>query len=148
MDAIQKKFDERKSLIYLRTEEDARRTRGVRGREEQADRDKRHLRANWPKLQKDQLRRRAGEQTAKNDAFQFDEPQGKIRNRLAEGIVEIDIGSAASVKPGLTFTVLPSDFPEKGRQSRMRVFRIPDERGITRMSRGSWRRRRSKSSRC
>ena len=70
------------------------------------------------------------EQTGKTDAFQFDEPQGKVRNRLAEGIIEIDIGSAARVKPGLTFTVLPSDFPEKGRQSRMRVFRIPDERGI------------------
>jgi len=29
----------------------------------------------------------------------------------------------------LTFTVLPSDFPEKGRQSRLRTYRVPNERG-------------------
>jgi hypothetical protein len=65
----------------------------------------------------------------KRDAFQFDEPQGKVLRRLPEGILEINIGSSALVQPGLTFTVLPNDFPEKGRQSRMRVFRVPNERG-------------------
>jgi len=67
---------------------------------------------------------------AKQDVFQFDEPQGKILRRLVENnVVEIDLGSAALVRPGLTFTVLPYDFPEKGRQSRMFVERVPDERG-------------------
>lgn len=63
------------------------------------------------------------------DPLQFDQPQGRITNRLANNIVEIDLGTNARVLPGLTFTVLPSDFPEKGRQSRMKVFRAPDQRG-------------------
>jgi hypothetical protein len=63
------------------------------------------------------------------DAFVFDEPQGKILRKLPEGVVELNIGSAAGVRPGLTFTVLPSDFPEKGRQSRMRMLRAPDGKG-------------------
>jgi hypothetical protein len=63
------------------------------------------------------------------DVFQFDEPQGKILRRVGDDIVEIDLGSSALVRPGLTFSVLPIDFPEKGRQSRMRLVRVPDERG-------------------
>ncbi|QJW94123.1 hypothetical protein [Frigoriglobus tundricola] len=59
----------------------------------------------------------------------FDEPQGKIVRRLPEGVVEINLGSAAGVRPGLTFTALPPDFPEKGRQSRMRALRQPDGKG-------------------
>jgi hypothetical protein len=55
-----------------------------------------------------------------------------VIRRLPEGIIEIDIGSTAHVREGLTFTVLPSDFPEKGRQSRIRTYRVPDERGIYR----------------
>jgi hypothetical protein len=66
---------------------------------------------------------------AKVDPFQFDEPQGKIVKRLPDGLVEIDLGSAAGVKPGLTFSVLPYDFPQKGRQSRMQQTRVPDGRG-------------------
>jgi regulator of replication initiation timing len=58
----------------------------------------------------------------------FDEPQGKILRKLPEGVVELNIGSAAGVLPGLTFTVLPPDFPEKGRQSRVRMLRVPDGR--------------------
>lgn len=65
----------------------------------------------------------------KQDTFQYDEPQGKVVRRLSPDVVEIDLGSDALVRPGLTFTVLPNDYPEKGRQSRMREFRIPDERG-------------------
>lgn len=61
--------------------------------------------------------------------FQYDEPQGKILRRPEPSVVEINIGSNALLKPGLTFTVLPYDFPERGRQSRMRVMRIPDEKG-------------------
>jgi len=59
----------------------------------------------------------------------FDEPQGKVLRKLPEGVVEINLGSAAGVRPGLTFTVLPPDFPEKGRQSRMRMLRQPDGKG-------------------
>jgi hypothetical protein len=61
--------------------------------------------------------------------FTYDEPQGKILRKLPEGVVEINLGSAVGVKPGLTFTVLPNDFPAKGRQSRMRMLRVPDGRG-------------------
>jgi hypothetical protein len=64
------------------------------------------------------------------DPLQYDEPQGKILRRLPNNVVEIDLGSSALVNPGLTFTVLPLDFPEKGRASRLREFRDPDERGI------------------
>lgn len=64
------------------------------------------------------------------DPLQYDEPQGKILRRLPNNVVEIDLGSSALVNPGLTFTVLPLDFPEKGRASRLREFREPDERGI------------------
>jgi hypothetical protein len=70
--------------------------------------------------------------TRQQEAFQNDEPHGRILRRLPEGIVEINIGSDALVRPGLTFTVLPYDFPEKGRQSRMRVTREKDERGVYR----------------
>lgn len=63
------------------------------------------------------------------DAFVFDEPQGKILRKLPDGVVEINLGSAVGVRPGLTFTILPTDFPEKGRSSRMRMLRMPDGRG-------------------
>ncbi len=68
---------------------------------------------------------------AKNQVnqFAFEEPQGKILRRPEPGIVEVNLGSADLVRPGLTFTVLPNDYQEKGRQSRVRVMRIPDERG-------------------
>ena len=64
------------------------------------------------------------------DPLQFDEPQGRIVRRLPNNLVEIDLGSSVLVNPGLTFSVLPIDFPEKGRQSQLRQFRIPDERGF------------------
>jgi hypothetical protein len=66
---------------------------------------------------------------AQNNSFSYDEPQGKILRRPEPDIVEINIGSNDHVRPGLTFTVLPYDFQEKGRQSRMKMMRIPDERG-------------------
>src|SRR5262249_11738365 len=62
----------------------------------------------------------------KQDVFVYDEPQGKILRRLPDGIVEINLGSNALVRQGLTFTVLPHDFPEKGRQSRMFRLRQPN----------------------
>ena len=59
-----------------------------------------------------------------------------VRNSIADGvsyaiaagngnIVEINLGSDALVRPGLTFTVLPSDYPEKGRQSPVRDRALP-----------------------
>lgn len=63
------------------------------------------------------------------DQFQADQPQGKVLRRLSDGTIEIDLGSAARVQQGLVFSILPADFPEKGRQSRMKVYREPDARG-------------------
>jgi hypothetical protein len=77
----------------------------------------------------DQIREISRKIAEKQDAFVYDEPQGKILRRLPDNIVEIDLGSNALVRPGLTFTVLPSDFPEKGRQSRIFRIRVPNERG-------------------
>jgi len=79
-------------------------------------------------LRDNQILQQKTEAKAKAE-FTYDEPQGKILRKLPEGVVEIGIGSAANVRPGLTFTVLPPDFPEKGRQSRMRMLRVPDGRG-------------------
>ena len=53
------------------------------------------------------------EANGEKDPFQYDLPQGKIIRRRPDNILEINIGSNAPVKPGLTFTVLPSDFPER-----------------------------------
>lgn len=82
-------------------------------------------------LEKDNsaLQQRVTRAEGGKDTFVFDEPQGKILRKLPEGVVEINIGSTAGVRPGLTFTVLPTDFPEKGRASRMRMLRVPDGRG-------------------
>ncbi len=65
----------------------------------------------------------------RRDVFEYDQPLGKILRRLSNNIVEIDLGSRDLVRPGLTFVVLPDDFPSKGRQSRLRRVRVPDERG-------------------
>ena len=62
------------------------------------------------------------------DPLQFDEPQGKITGRL-DNMVYIDLGSNVGVTRGLTFTVLPYDYPEKGRSSQIRSIRVADDRG-------------------
>jgi hypothetical protein len=80
-------------------------------------------------LQIDNRQLQARIQDREKETFTFDEPQGKILRKLPEGVVEINLGSAAGVLPGLTFTVLPPDYPEKGRQSRVRMLRVPDGRG-------------------
>jgi hypothetical protein len=94
------------------------------------------LTARIRKLDKDILELQANNQilldrlgATKTDKFNYDEPQGKILRKLADGVVEINLGSAVNVRPGLTFTVLPSDFPEKGRQSRLKLIREPDGKG-------------------
>jgi hypothetical protein len=78
---------------------------------------------------KDRVQSLTAKLETKVDPFQFDEPQGKVAKRLPERMVEIDLGRAAGVQPGLTFSVLPYDFPQKGRQSRMQMVRVPDGRG-------------------
>lgn len=72
-------------------------------------------------------------QETKKKGEQFnDEPLGKILRRLPDNTVEIDIGSSDKAMAGLTFSVLPADFPVKGYQSRVQVFRVPDDRGVFR----------------
>lgn len=93
---------------------------------------------NEKRLLKEDVERLQGEATALRtkiqppDPLQHDEAQGRILRRLPNNVVEIDLGSNALVTPGLTFSVLPLDYPEKGRQSRLREFREPDERGVYR----------------
>src|SRR5262249_5100436 len=48
------------------------------------------------------------------DPLKYDQAQGKILRRLGENVVEIDLGFNDRVREGLTFSVLPSDYPEKG----------------------------------
>ncbi len=86
--------------------------------------------------QKEDIDRLKGENTSlvgkikPPDPLQYDEAQAKVIRRLDNNVVEIDIGSSALVTPGLTFSVLPIDYPEKGKASRLREFREADERGI------------------
>lgn len=70
-----------------------------------------------------------GRNAGGSSVFKFEEPQGKITRRNADGTVEIDLGDNARVREGLTFTVLPLDYPEKGQQSRMKMVRVPDGKG-------------------
>ncbi len=63
------------------------------------------------------------------DPLKFDEPQGKVTRRLGDNVVEIDVGSSDRVREGLTFSVLGSDYPALGEQSRMKKIRVPDGRG-------------------
>ena len=58
----------------------------------------------------------------KLDPFQFDKPQGKIIRRTGN-IVEIDLGSADNLRAGLTFSIMPSDTPQRGFEARLRQFR-------------------------
>ena len=128
LDDIRKKYDDRKA-VFATTEQNSRNTiTELEEKNTKANRSLKQLEGQLDEVQK-QLVENTVKLLEKRDAFQFDEPQGKIKRRLPDGIVEIDIGSNAHVQPGLTFSVLPSDFPEKGRQSRMRIFRERNERG-------------------
>jgi hypothetical protein len=129
LDAEIKKFEARKVLFTqaeAKSRKDIDELNDEKGKLEREDKRKKEL---IGALQ-EQISIQAAELARRQvNAFQFEEPQGKILRRLPEGVVEINIGSSSFVRPGLTFTVLPNDFPEKGRQSRIRVMRIPDERG-------------------
>lgn len=63
------------------------------------------------------------------DPLKYDTAQGRITRRNNDGTIEVDLGSNDRVREGLTFSVLPSDYPVKGEQSRMREIRVPDGRG-------------------
>ena len=128
LEEIRKKYDDRRKEYQLSEEKSRTTITQLDDEKQKSDRVQKQLKDQLDEVQK-QLVENTVKLLAKRDAFQFDEPQGKILRRLAEGIVEINLGSIAHVHQGLTFTVLPSDFPEKGRQSRMRKFRVPNERG-------------------
>jgi hypothetical protein len=128
LDDIQKKYDERKAEFAVQQKQERDKNVALEDENIRANRAAKQLKDQLDEVQK-QLVENTVKLLAKRDAFQFDEPQGKITRRLPEGIVEINIGSNAHVREGLTFTVLPSDFPEKGRQSRMFKIRVPNERG-------------------
>ncbi|HVK12529.1 MAG TPA: hypothetical protein VM597_27515 [Gemmataceae bacterium] len=53
------------------------------------------------------------------DPFAHDAPHGKIVGKRSN-IVDIDLGSADNVRPGLTFSVQPHDAPTAGLMSRVR----------------------------
>src|SRR5262249_44732589 len=66
-----------------------------------------------------QLKRAEERNDTRIDAFQGDKPHGKIIGKH-QNIVDINLGSADNVHTGLTFSVQPSDTPERGMTSRMK----------------------------
>jgi hypothetical protein len=75
---------------------------------------------------KDLNSRIAAKDAEKEDLFPFDTPKGSIDVRR-QNIVEINLGSADNVKPGLTFNVMPIEVKERGLQSRTRTITIGDQ---------------------
>lgn len=57
--------------------------------------------------------------TNTQDPYQYDRPHGKII-RKSGNVVDIDIGSADNVRPGLTFSVFSGDTPTVGFRDRLR----------------------------
>lgn len=94
-----------------------------------ADREFRRAQAKITELQQDNQRLLQESSKGNRETLAFEEPQGKILRKLPDGVYEINLGSTAGVRQGLTFTVQPRDFPEKGRESRMRSVRVPDGKG-------------------
>lgn len=103
---------------------------GIRQREEQIDQLKNEInRKNDDIAKLNETLNNLNAKLPKQDPFAYDEPQGRITGRPEDQIVEINIGSNAHVQAGLTFTVLPADFPQKGRISRVMKLRLPDDHG-------------------
>ena len=63
----------------------------------------------------------------RDDPFAYEKHHGKITGRK-DNIVYLDIGSSSKVRPGLTFTVQPSDTPERGIDTRKTERILPDGR--------------------
>lgn len=59
-----------------------------------------------------------------------DRPHGKILSKR-DGTVTINLGSADNVRPGLTFTIQPSDTETRGIDSRKELRRLPTGEQIT-----------------
>jgi hypothetical protein len=66
-----------------------------------------------------QVRKAEEKEESTVDPFRYDKPHGKITGKQGN-LVNIDLGSADNVRPGLTFSVQPSDTPDRGLQSRTR----------------------------
>ena len=66
---------------------------------------------------RDLLGRLEGELEASEDPFSFDNPHGEVTS-VSGNLITINIGSAANVHAGLTFSVQPSDTPTTGLQAR------------------------------
>jgi hypothetical protein len=74
---------------------------------------------------------------ATEDPFAFDKPQGKIISRK-DKVVEINLGSADNVKPGLRFSIQPSDTVTRGLGTRLKPMKTDDGSTVMRiMSKGS-----------
>ncbi len=126
--AIAKRFDDRTKQFTANEAKAREEYTNISDEKQKVERQNKVLDDSVRKTQ-DQLKILTKELVKKQDTFQYDEPQGKVVRRLSDDVVEIDIGETDLVRPGLTFTVLPNDYPEKGRQSRMREFRVPNEHG-------------------
>ena len=69
--------------------------------------------------------RAEGDEQARANPFDYEQPHGKITSRRGDGTVTIDIGSSDNARPGLTFTVQPSDTPVRGLDSRKVITALP-----------------------
>src|SRR5262249_38178902 len=75
--------------------------------------------------------------SATEDPFAYDKPQGKIISRK-DKVVEINLGSADNVKPGLRFSVQPSKTLTEGLGTRWKPVTTADGSTVMRiMSMGS-----------
>jgi len=77
------------------------------------------LEVDLKQAREDLARETASKAKADRETFAYDEPQGKVLKRRPDGTIEINLGSAVGVRPGLTFSVFPPDYPQKGPKSRM-----------------------------
>jgi hypothetical protein len=127
MDDLEKAATKRLKEFSDRERESRELTDKLADAQQQADR---KLKVQAEKISQQQTDiERIAAKTAQADTFQFDEPQGRVLRRYGDGTIEIDLGSDALVRRGLTFMVLPSDFPQRGRQSRVMREREPDGKG-------------------
>ncbi len=69
----------------------------------------------------EQLDRELTKQADKEDPLQFDNPKGTITATFtSQNLVEINLGSADGVRPGLSFNAQPSEVATRGLQSRIK----------------------------
>lgn len=78
------------------------------------------------KTAQERIEAQAKKDEAKKAVLPFDLPKGKIVSRRGN-VVEINLGTADKLQNGVTFTVQPLDYQDKGEQSRIR--QVFDPRG-------------------